>query len=102
MCHHLIYILLLQPIYPTIVIVLVETQRSMADVWEISPSNASKFAGPVATEVRPATFGHLSFAVGTAHTSTDIEVELSRSRTLHSRSGQEHGLEEVVLEGKDI
>ena len=38
--------------YPTVVMVLVQTQRSMVDVCEISPSNASKIIGPVASKVR--------------------------------------------------
>ena len=43
--------------YPTVVILLVETHRSMMDICDISPSNASKFTGPaLASEARPATF----------------------------------------------
>ena len=83
------------------VVVLVETQRSVADVFEISPSNASKFAGPVASEARPATFGHLSFAAGPIDTMVDNESEYQRSRTLQSKGGQEHGLEEVILKVKE-
>ena len=82
--------------YPTVVMVLVETQRSMADICEISPSNASRLAGPVASEARPATLGHLSFAVGPVHSATDNEAESQRSRALQSQGGQEHG--EVILE----
>ena len=88
--------------YPTLVIVLVETQRSMTDICEIGLSNASKPAGPVASEARPATLGRLSFAVGPVHTMTDDEAEYQRWQALQSQYGQEHGLEEVVLEGKDI
>ena len=62
--------------YPTVVIVLVETQRSilrsMPDIYEISLSNATKLA---ASEARPATPGHLSFAVGSVHSTTDNETE---------------------------
>jgi len=87
--------------YPTVVIVLVETQRSMSDICNISPLNASKFAGPVASEVRAATLGHLSFAVGPVHSTTDNEAESQRSHTLQSQDGQEHGLEEVILEIKE-
>jgi len=64
--------------YPTVVIILVETQRSMADVYDISPSNASKLGGPVASEARPATLGHFSFAVGPIHSMTDNEAECTR------------------------
>jgi len=87
--------------YPTVVIILVETQRSMADVCEISPSNAGRLAAPVASEVRPASLGHLPFAVGPVHSTTDNEAESQRSRALESQGGQEHGLEEVILEVKE-
>ena len=51
--------------YPTIVIVLVETQRSMTDICEIGTPNASRLADPVpvASEARATTLGHPSFAV---------------------------------------
>ena len=51
----------LQAIYPTVVIVLVESQRSMADICEISPSIANRIAGQATSETRQATLGHLSF-----------------------------------------
>jgi len=71
----------------------------MTDIYEISPSNA---AGPVATsEARPASIGHLSCAVGPVHSTTDSEAESQRSRTLRRQVGQEHTLEEVILEVKD-
>jgi len=88
--------------YPTVVIVLVETQRSITDVWEIRPSNLSKLAGPVASEARSATLGHLSFAGGPVYRTTDNEAETQPSRTLQSQGGQEHGLEGVILEVKEI
>jgi len=84
------------------VIVLVETQRSMTEVCEINPSNASKLARPVGSEARPATPGHLSFAVGPVHSTTDNEAESQRLRALQSQGAQEHGLEEgVILEVKE-
>jgi len=83
--------------YPTVVIVLVETQRSMTDICEITPSTASRLAGPVASEARPATLGHLSVAVGPVYGTTDNETESQRSRVLRSQGGHEHGLE-VILE----
>ena len=67
--------------YPTVVIVLVETQRSIVDVCEFSPSNVGKLAGPVAAEALPATLGQRSLAVGQIHTTTDNEGECQRSRT---------------------
>jgi len=89
--------------YPTVVIILVETQRSMTDMCEISPSNASKLAGSMASEARPATLGHLSFAVGPIYSATDYDngAESRRSPTLQSQGGQEHDLEEVILEVKE-
>ena len=47
--------------YPTIVIVLVVTQRSMVDICDIRPSNPVKEVN--ISETRAATEGHLSFAV---------------------------------------
>ena len=49
--------------HPIIVIVLVETQRSMTDICKISLPSTSIFAGLVASEVRAATVGHPSFGV---------------------------------------
>ena len=86
--------------YPTLVVLLVQIQRSMTDICEISPSNASRPAGPLASETRHATLGHLSFAVGSVHSTTDIEAKSQHSDALQSQSGQEHRLE-VVLEAKD-
>ena len=90
--------------YPTVVILLLETQRSMTDICEISPSIATKLAarGPVTSKARPVTLGHLSFAVEPVHASTaDNEAESQRSRTLRSQDGQEKGLEEAILEVKE-
>ena len=74
--------------YPTVVMLLVETQRSMANVCEISPSNASKFAAPVASEARPSTLRHLSFAAGPVHTTTDNKAKSRRSHALCRQGGQ--------------
>ena len=49
--------------YPTVVIVLVETRRSMTDICDISVPNASRLAGPATSEARAATLGHPSFSV---------------------------------------
>ena len=67
--------------YPTVVIVLVETCRSMTDLCEISPSNTSNPAG--------------HSAAGPVHTTTDNE---SGAHALQSQGAQEHDLDEVVLE----
>jgi len=87
--------------YPTLTIVLVETQRSMIDVCEIGPSNASKFAGAVSSEARGATSGHLSFPVEQIRTTMDSESVFLHSRALWGRDGQGHGLEKVILEVKE-
>jgi len=83
--------------YPTVVIILVETQLSKTDVFEIRSSNASGLAGPVASGARSATLGHLSFAVGPVHSTTDNEAGSQCSR----HGGQDYGLEDVILELKD-
>ena len=88
--------------YPTVVMLLVETQRSMMDVYGISPSNATKLGGPVAFEARAATLGHLPSAVDPGNSTTVYtEAETRLSRTLQSRGGQEYDLEEVTLEVRE-
>ena len=85
--------------YPTIVVVLVETQRSMTDICEIGPSNASKIAGSVAFdhEARAATLGHLSFAAaGPISSEMDNEAESPPSCELQGRGVQERGLEKAI------
>jgi len=84
-----------------VVILLVETQRSMTDICETNPSNAIKLAGLVASEPRSATLGHLSFAVGPVHSTTDDKAESQRSRALQTQARQEHALEAVILEVKE-
>ena len=85
--------------YPTVLIVLIETQRSMTDVCGISPSNASKLSGPVASGARPATLGHLSFAVGPVHRAMDNEAETPRPRAEQRWTGSD--LDAVILEVKE-
>ena len=87
--------------YPTVVIVLIETQRSITDVCEISSSNASKPGGPVSSKARPATLGCLSFAVEPVLTTTDNETESRQSLALQSQDGQEQGLENFIGEVKE-
>jgi len=86
--------------YPTVVILLVKTQHSMTDVCESSPSSASKLGGPVASEARVVASGNLSFTVRPVHSMPGHEAKSQHSRTLRSQGGQEHGLEEVILEVK--
>ena len=87
--------------YPTVVVLLVETQRSMSDICEISPSDASKPAGPAASEARPAILGHLSFAVGPVHSTTDDQAGCQGLHALESQGGQGHGFKEVMVEVKE-
>ena len=68
--------------YPTVVIVLVETQRSMTNVCEIGLSGISKLAGPVASEPRLATIGGPSLAAVPLLTTTDDEADSQRLRAL--------------------
>ena len=84
--------------YPTIVVVLVETQRSMVDICEIGPSSPSKFAAAAASdcEVHAATLGHLSFAVGPIDSAMDNEAESLPSCVLRGRDVQERGLENDI------
>ena len=82
--------------YPTMVIVLVETQRSMVDVCESGTSNASKLAHSMPSEPRPATLGCLSFVLGPVHSTTDDEAESQRSRALQSQGGQGSSLGEAM------
>ena len=84
--------------YPTVVIILVQTQRSATDICEISPSSASRLAGPVTSTARLTTLGYLSFAVGTVHSSTDNETQPQHSRALQSQGGQAYDLDGVILE----
>ena len=77
-------------------LLLVETQCSMMDVWEINPSNTTKLAGPMASEARPATLGHFSRVIGLVQSITDGEAESQRSRRLQSKGRQKRGLEVFI------
>ena len=48
--------------YPTVVMVLVESQRPMTEITRSLP-NTHRLAGPVATEARAANLGHPLFSV---------------------------------------
>jgi len=86
----------LKVIYPTLVVVLVETQRSMTDICEISSSNASKIAG---LDACASTLRHLSYV--SIHSTMHTESESQRSRVSRSQDGQvEHRLENRILEVK--
>jgi len=89
--------------YPTIVVVLVETRRSMTDICEIGPSNASKIAGSVASDhearATSSSLGHSSFAVGPNNSMMDNEgAESPPSCSLQCHDVQERSLEKVILE----
>ena len=76
---------------------LVETQRSMTDIYEASLWDAKRLAGLVASdhEAHAATLGH-SFAVGPVNSTMDSEANSSPSHTLQSREVQERSLEKTI------
>ena len=73
--------------YPTVVVILVETQRSMTDICEISSSDPSRLARPVASGARAA---------------MDNAAESPPSRALQSRDAQERDLEEAIQLGVNL
>jgi hypothetical protein len=80
-------------IYPTAVIVLVESQRSMVDVYGITPTDLTKGSGSATREARAATLGHLSFATAPGQSMNDIEsVDGEKSRILRGYSEGESTL----------
>ena len=84
--------------YPTIVVILVETQRSMTDIYEIGIPNTSRLAGRLESdhEARSTTLGHPSLAVGPINGVMDNEAESRLSRTLQSQDMQERDFEKVI------
>ena len=84
--------------YPTVVMVLVETHRSMTDICEIGPSDASNLAGPRAFETRAATLGHLSFAA----TYSTMDSESESQRPLASQSQDRSEKKKVILGTKEL
>jgi hypothetical protein len=85
--------------YPTVVILLVQTQRSMADICESRPLNASVLARRVASDARPATLGHFSVATGPIYRMMDNGAETQRSRALRSQvAGGQEDDSEIILE----
>ena len=88
--------------HPTIVMILVETQRSMVDICEISSSNANRLAGLVVSdpEARAATSTHPSLAVGPINSTVNHEAESPPCRALQGDSDVQVGrdLEKAVLE----
>ena len=81
-----------------LVVVLVETQRSMADICEVSPSNASKLAGPVASQAGACapTPEYIPFSFESIHSTIENELESQVPRVVGT-DGQEHGLEKAIL-----
>ena len=67
--------------YPSIVVILVETQRSITDICEISSSDPSRLARPVASGARAA---------------MDSEAKSPPSRMLQNRDAQERDLEKAI------
>ena len=78
------------------VIMLVETQRSMTDICDSITSIVMAGLAVPDHEARAATLGHPSFAVGAANNGVDGEAHSSQSRTLRSLGVQERGLEKDI------
>ena len=82
--------------YPTMVIVLVKTQRSMVDLCAIGPSNAYKPADLVVAQAK-ACAATLSM-VGSIHSAMDNELESQRCRAVQNPERREYGVEKAILE----
>ena len=94
----LIYSILLQAMYPAVVIVLVETQGSMTDVCELSSTQTFRESCAV-------TSNHLSFTVGTRQTqtiATDEEPPYERSCAFQVEDGQQHDWEKGIGTGDAV
>ena len=86
--------------YPTVIIVLVEKHRSMTDICEAGTSDASGLAGLMASEPRPATLGHISFAVGSTYRTMDGESESQRPHVSQSQDREAYSLGNTILDIK--
>ena len=64
--------------YPTVVVVLVETRRSMTDICELGASAAD----PLESEARAATSNPLAFGFGTSLTMPEITNPTFRDLTI--------------------
>ena len=68
--------------YPTIVIVLVNSQRSMVDTYGFTNVLNKKQGETLDVEARPATVGHLSFVVSddtSTYVASDINSQTHES-----------------------
>lgn len=74
--------------YPTIIVILVNNQRSFVDTYGFSSPGGEDII--VNAESRPATFGHLSFAVpGTTQGTVSTVPQLANGRqTSYSGDGE--------------
>lgn len=86
--------------YPTVVMVLVESRRSMMDICELSLSNPTVIAGRVASKARPATLRHTSFAFRPIDSTADNKPESQHPRVSQSWDEEGYELEEAILEAK--
>ena len=88
--------------YPTVVMLLLDTRGSMEDVCEISPLNASQLAGPVVSEARSHLQANspLRCVVRPVHSTMDDKSGFQCLHALQSQGGQEHSLEEIILKVK--
>lgn len=93
---------LLSAMYPTIVVVLVNSQRSTADIYELTGvvvTLGDKVHGPGA---RPATLGHLSFAAPQFHNRTSTERTDGALGTLGAENEQEQEREILTHGGTPV
>ena len=86
----------LQAMYPTVIVLLVESQRSVMDNIAINPSVASKLAGPVPSETCSEILGHFSFVTWPIDNTMENKPESQHSRASESQDGQECGLGDPI------
>jgi hypothetical protein len=60
--------------YPTIVIVIVNTQRSLVDTQGFTAVFKNEETNSLDVEARQDTFGHISFAMNSAVTKSDVDT----------------------------
>jgi len=87
----------LSAMYPTIVITMVNSQRSVAEVCGLSTPGSTKVevSSPTHPDTRTATFGHLSFAAA-ARTTDETDSYFQTTRGQGTQDGQEVIDEKVV------
>ena len=83
--------------YPTMVVVLVESQRSMTDVCGVNQSNAAQAVELGPSEARAATLGHpISFAVGPNQYTMNREYITTVPLQSRYSGGPKHGVIDIA------